>query len=272
MIIQDILVRIIKKRMPELNVKLKQAGMDDSVEIFIKKSLLGATYLGLGLTLTLFLFFAKQIGIGGAILLFPVLYVVALTYLLRIPDARIIKREQEINREILFAGRFLIIELQSGVALYDSLKNASKHYKALGESLREIINKIDMGTPIEDAINESIEHVPSKNFRRMLYQIINSLRTGANIGDALISVVEQITRDQIIEISKYGRKLNPIAMFYMMVAVIIPSLGITMLVVLSTLMGLALNLGVLLGIAAGIGAIQFVFLMIIKNSRPAVEL
>ena len=50
---------------------------------------------------------------------------------------------------------------------------------------------------------------------------------------------------QQIEVKEYGRKLNPLAMFYMMIAVIVPSLGMTMLVVLATFVGLKLSLLVL---------------------------
>ena len=59
-------------------------------------------------------------------------------------------------------------------------------------------------------------------------------KTGADVSTSLNSVVEQITHEQMIEVKEYGRKLNPLAMFYMMMAVIIPTLGVTLLIVIST--------------------------------------
>jgi len=83
--------------------------------------------------------------------------------------------------------------------------------------------------------------------------------------------ITEETQEQLIEVKEYGRKLNPLAMFYMIIAVILPSLGITMLIVLSSFISLDLSLGVLVGIAVIIGVMQFMFYVIIKSSRPAVS-
>jgi hypothetical protein len=86
------------------------------------------------------------------------------------------------------------------------------------------------------------------------------------------TVIEQIVREQQIEVKEYGRKLNPLAMFYMMAAIIIPSLGTTMLVVLSTFIGLNLSLTVLFVITGLIAFVQFMFLSIIRSMRPPMEI
>ena len=60
-------------------------------------------------------------------------------------------------------------------------------------------------------------------------------------------------------------------MFYMMAAIIIPSLGTTMIVVIATFMGFKLSLLVLLLGTALITFVQFMFLSIIKSIRPPME-
>ena len=101
-----------------------------------------------------------------------------------------------------------------------------------------------------------------------MWQIMNSLRTGADVSVALESMVEQITKEQLIEMKTYEKKLNPMVMFYLMMAVILPSLGITMLSLLSTFLGINLGVGALIGIALFLVFIQFMFLNMIKSSRP----
>jgi flagellar protein FlaJ len=96
------------------------------------------------------------------------------------------------------------------------------------------------------------------------------LKTGSDISESLKAVVEQITREQIIEIQTYAKKLNPLAMFYMIIAVILPSLGITMLIVLSSFVSISLDLTILIAIAVMLGLLQLMFYAIIKSSRPAV--
>ena len=151
------------------------------------------------------------------------------------------------------------------------MANVVKSYKEIGKVFAEITNNIDLGTPIEDALNDAIEYTPSYDFRRMMWQIINALRTGSDVSESLKSVIEQITREQIIEIKAYAKKLNPLAMFYMIIAVILPSLGITMLIVMSSFISVQLSLPILISIVVLLGLMQFMFFVIIRSSRPAVS-
>jgi flagellar protein FlaJ len=120
-------------------------------------------------------------------------------------------------------------------------------------------------------LTEAVEYIPSDNFRRILWQILNSIRTGSDVAQSLISVLEQIAREQTIEVDKYSKKLNPLAMFYMIIAVILPSLGVTMIVVFSSFVKFEIGLTALIFIAFLLGFVQFMFLSVIKFSRPAIE-
>lgn len=262
----------IAKAFPALKVKLKQAGMDDKPEDFIKKTFVSAFYMTTGLIVLLFLVLAKLNVLKGiAFLLVPLIFIVMFFYMIRLPDVRISKKEKEISKEIVFAGRFIIIELESGVPLYNAMLNVSKNYEVIGKYFKEITDKIDFGTSMEDALNDAVEFIPSNDFRKILWQIINSIRTGSNVAKSLYSVMEQITKDQMTEVNKYGKKLNPLAMFYMIVAVILPSLGITMLIILSSFIHFELSLTILLALAGFLGFVQFMFISMVKFSRPAIE-
>jgi pilus assembly protein TadC len=105
--------------------------------------------------------------------------------------------------------------------------------------------------------------------RRVLWQIINSMTTGADVATSLNTAIEQIVREQKIELSEYGRRLNPLAMFYMIVAVILPSIGVTMFVILISFLSIKMSLSMLLMIAGLMGFIQFLFYTVVKSSRPA---
>ena len=256
---------------PSLALKLKQAGMKDTPLKFVKKTFFTSFYMTTGFILFLAAFFAKARFLIFLLVLFsPVIFIAMFFYFIKLPEVKILKKRKSIDREVVYAARFLIVEMESGVLLYNAMMNVAKSYEEIGKAFKDILHRIDLGTPIEDAINETIEFTPSVDFRRVLWQIINALRTGSDISESLKSVVDQITREQIIEIKTYAKKLNPLAMFYMIIAVILPSLGITMLIVLSSFISLELSLGVLVGVAVILGLLQFMFYMIIKSSRPAV--
>ncbi|MBI2559221.1 type II secretion system F family protein [Candidatus Woesearchaeota archaeon] len=262
----------IAKTFPGLKGKLKQAGMDDKPEEFIKRTFVSAFYMTTGLVVVLFLLLAKLDVLTGILfLIVPVIFAVMFFYMIRLPDVKIAKKEKEISREIVFAGRFIIIELESGVPLYNAMINVSRNYEVIGKYCKEIIDKVDLGTSMEDALNEAVEFVPSDELRKILWQIINSIRTGSDVAKSLYSVMEQITKDQVTEVNKYGKKLNPLAMFYMIVAVILPSLGMTMLIILSSFIQFELSLTILLALAGFLGFVQFMFISMVKFSRPAIE-
>lgn len=267
------LFKKIAHSMPGLPIKLRLAGMDIKPEEFIRKTFFSTFYMTTGILLIIAGFFSRQdIVLKLVAILAPIVFVTMFLYMLRLPDVKALRRTHEINREVIDAGRYLIVEIDSGISLYEALRGISKNFQYIGKYFKELIDDIDTGTSIEEALNESIEFSPSQDLRRILWQILNSLKTGSDIAQSLKEVIEQISREHLIEVRRYGRKLNPLAMFYMMVAVIMPSLGITMLVVLSSFVAVQLDLTVLIVIALAFGFLQFIFLAIVKSARPAVNM
>ena len=266
------LFQIIARSLPNLKHNLKQSGMNYKPEDFIKQTFLSAFYMTTGIAVSLGLIMAKFDVLKGVMIVFaPIVFVLIFSYLLKVPEAKISKKEKEISKEIIFAGRHLIIELESGVPLYNALINISKNYETVGRYFKEIVDKVDLGVSMEDALTEAVEYTPSNDFRRLLWQILNSIRTGSEVSSSLGSVLEQISREQAIEVNEYSRKLNPFAMFYMIIAVILPTLGVTISVVLSSFIEVQFNLTIFLVIAFLLAFVQFMFLSLIKFSRPAIE-
>lgn len=270
---------IISRRLYGLEHKLLQAGMHEKKADFVKKVVTLALYLALGMTIFLFFLFAKtKLGADKAtfipflIIAFFTMLVLGFTYFLHLPDVITAKRSKELSREIVYVGRFLIIELGSGVPVYKAMRNVTKNFDVAGKYFKHITDQVDLGSTLEEAIVRVIEISPSNDLNRILWQILNSSKTGSDIKSSLAAVLEQIIREQQIQVKDYGRKLNPLAMFYMMIAVIVPSLGTTMLTVLASFLGIELSLGILLLIAAVFGILQFMFIAIIRSSRPAVDM
>ncbi|MBU1198343.1 MAG: type II secretion system F family protein [Nanoarchaeota archaeon] len=260
--------KLIARRMPDLKIKLIQSRMFEEPEHYVKKTFSTALFLTFGILIVAFTFVKKP----GVIILAPIIFLFAFSYFLRYVDVKITKITRSIDQEIIFAGRFLIIELQSGVPLYNAFINLGRNYKVIGPFFDEIVEKVNLGTTMEEAMNEAIINTPSPDLRKLMWQVLNSMRTGADVADSLNAVIDQIVRQQQIAVKEYGRKLNPLAMFYMMIAVIVPSLGTTVLIVLATFLGFPIPLPFLLIMAGMVGFVQFMFFAIIKSARPPMEL
>ena len=123
----------IARNFPNLKHNLKKSSMNYKPEEFIRQTFLSAFYMTTGIALSLALILAKFDVLKGVMLLFvPLVFIIFFSYLLKVPEAKILSKEKEISKEIVFAGRHLIIELESGVPLYDAFANLSKNYEAIG--------------------------------------------------------------------------------------------------------------------------------------------
>lgn len=260
--------KLVSKQFPNLRNELAQARLSITPEEHIRRTMTIGAFLAVAMCI-IFFGFTKS---ASTFLLLPVFYAAGFFYFINYPKTKITKIQREISKEIVFAGRFLIIELESGVPIYEAFTNLAKNYETMGKYFSEVIQRVDLGTPVEEALNEAVQLAPSNDLRRIFWQILNSLKTGSEVSDALASVFDQIVREQQISVKEYGRKLNPMAMFYMMIAIIIPSLGTIMLIVLSTFIGLELNM-IFFSLIIGVNIIvQFMFLAIIKAQRPPVDI
>ncbi len=265
------IIPIIARKFPYLKTELAQANIELAPEDFIKKILITTSIVAVTLTISsLMVFYKLNVNLLFALLLLPVIFIGIFFFFINSPKGKSRKISREIDREIVYAGRFLLIELSAGVPLFDAIRNVSDAYPVIGRYFKQIVDKVDTGKPIEIALSEVIENTPSTNFRKVLWQILNSMKTGADVSKALEGITEQISKEQLIKIKEYGKKLNPMVLFYLLVAVIAPSLGIAILALMSTFTGLGLSLGNLIGINFAIGVLQLAFLSVIGGLRKGV--
>jgi flagellar protein FlaJ len=258
----------LSRSFPGLKAKLQQAGILDEPEDYLKKMGVMSFFASFGFSLLIFIVtLSLLIALAILIVVTPLLFM----YLIKYVDVKKEQVRKDIDQEIVFAGRYLMIEISAGVPMHTAFENVHRNYDVVGVYFGEIVSKIYLGTSMDDAINEVLIMSPSPNLRRVLWQLLNSIKTGSDVGPSLEVVINQIVKEQQVSVKEYGRKLNPLAMFYMMVAIIMPSLGTVMLVVMSTFLGLNISLVILLAIAGLVGFVQFMFLSIIKSSRPPIS-
>ncbi|VVB60324.1 Type II secretion system (T2SS), protein F [uncultured archaeon] len=207
------------------------------------------------------------VGLLGA----PAVFAFSFYSSLYLPKVKGMKRAKEIERELPYALRHLLIEVKSGIPLYNGLVAISEKYGAASEEIRDMVEEINAGKSEIEAIEESIFKNPSYNFRRAFWQILNSLKTGTDIESSLESTVDDIIKQQLISIKKYGQELNPMTLMYMMVAIILPSLGITFLIVLSMFAGGGISSNLFIYIIVGLILFQAFFVNVIREKRPNVK-
>ena len=222
------------------------------------------------------IFFFVMQKAGYSILLLPpifaLLYILVFKYSLIKISAKIKKREREIDKEVLFVGRYLLVKIYSGRPLLNALIETAKSRGVGAKYIREIVDDISTGSTIENALNNAMNYSPSDKLRKILFHITNALQLGIDVTRPLELVLEEITKEQELEIKKYSKKLNTMVIFYMLVAVIMPSLGMAMAVVVSSFINFPIGLREMLIFVFFVMVIQFIFIALFKAVRPMVEL
>ncbi len=264
----------LEKSLKHLNVFLYQAKWSINLVEHISYSLFVATLNTLYfLIFMLFIWFITKnpLFLKFLFLSIPIFFLMFYSALYK-PKVIALRRARKIEEELPYALRHLLIQVKSGVPLYQGFVSISDGYGEVSKEFKEIIKKINSGYSEIKALEESILRSASQKYRKAFWQILNSMKTGTDVSTPLENVVNEIINDQILAIKNYGQQLNPLTLMYMMMAVIMPSLGITFLVIISSFVGFAIPNLLFVGLAFFLIVFQWSFLNIIKTKRPNVKI
>ena len=267
------LVQRISSFFPNLKKEIRIAHVKSTPQEFIYNNLKFSLPFSLGFTVLFFFILDKaELSLWLLIPTFIITFFLIFHFGFLKLKGKIIARRKEIDREVLFAGQYLLIKLYSGKPLLNALVDTSKSYGVASKYMKEIVNDIDTGSSLEKALESSMIYSPSEKFRKILFHVNNALKLGIDVTKPLSAVLEEITKEQEIEIKRYGKKLNTIVIFYMLAAVVIPSIGMTLFIVLSSFINFSVSFNHFLTAIGFIIIIQFLFISIFKTIRPTVNL
>ena len=269
------LFNILIHEKPKLKKKLEMAKIDKSVEDYMSDVLKKTFINSLLFIIALALFLNKDSRFFPTLILSSIVIILFFYFInIKKVNTKILKRGKDMDREVLFAGRFLLVKLNSGQPLINAIIEASKSFGVSNKYFKEIVRDIELGTPLEEALNKAAVYSASKRFRKILYNINNALKIGIDVTKSLSSILDEIAEEQLIEIKRYGKKLNSMTMFYMLIGIIIPSLGMTIMVVILSLLPNTGNLAnAIFWLFGGLLIIiQFIFVIIFKGARPNVNI
>jgi len=263
----------IKPAFPNLEQDISQALLDiDPTEVISQalwRGLSNATMATVGISFFGYYTSNNQMFYLG-LLLWPVLFLFSFLTSVAMPKIAAKKRARKLEKDLPYALRHILIEVEAGIPLYHAFVSISEGYGEVSKEFKRIAKEINGGKAQVKALEDTVARSPSIRFRKALWQIINALKSGANVSSALESLVDSITRHQVMEVRKYGKELNPYTMMYMLLAVIIPSLGVTFLMILSSFTDFSVSNHIYYLILIGLVFFQAVFLNFVKSKRPEV--
>ncbi|MBI5229643.1 type II secretion system F family protein [Candidatus Micrarchaeota archaeon] len=186
------------------------------------------------------------------------------------PKIKIARKVRQLENRLIPAVRQMLIELRSGVPLFNAMTSVCDDYGEVSREFRKIVKKINGGIPEMEAISEAARANASHEFRKVLWQISNALKVGSDVSVALESILNDLLKEKVNKIHRYGQELSPWTMMYMLIAVILPSLGITMVIIIVSFMNITVPKILLALTAAFLIGFQLFFMNMVSTRRPMI--
>jgi len=181
------------------------------------------------------------------------------------------KMAQSVDKDLVFALRDLLLQVSVGIPLYNAMVNISKsEYGGVSDEFAQTVREVRVGVPMEVALQHMALRSNSEFLKKSVWQLMNGWKAGASLKGILQSLVNDLTINKRYLIKSYGQELNMWVLVYMLFAVVAPTIGTTLLVVLSAMTGSAVTnftFGMLIG---GSVMVQIVLISFVKSRRPVV--
>ena len=131
------------------------------------------------------------------------------------------------------------------------------------------VQEIESGVPQDKALEHLSARVPSKALKRAIDILINAIKSGSDVHGTLVLINDMLIQKQQSDMKSYAGELTPMSMGYMMVSVVLPSLGMSVFVILGSLA--KINIVALIYLIPVILVVFQVFFMgMVSSRRPAI--
>lgn len=207
-----------------------------------------------------------------SILLFLLFFVLFQFVFLRYPHIIGGKKAEEVEKSLIFALKDISLQVSSGVSLYTAFVHVSQEeYGLVSKEFTLLVQDMHRGIPLEKALEQMSKRTRSEYLRRVVWQLINTIKAGASVKGALNTIIDDLSRVQKAKIKDYAQELNLWSLLYMMFAVAIPTLGATMLVILSGFAGFEITPVSFVSFLVITLFIQIALIGFIQSRRPFVQ-
>ncbi|MFH1521029.1 MAG: type II secretion system F family protein [Candidatus Micrarchaeota archaeon] len=258
---------------PGLKTTLSKLGYTFSAETYVVGSLFSAGLYGLFFSLlTIGMFLLKQDVEDPTLMAMAAGFGISmLFFLLHLIYPRIMLKKIAAmeNKDLLSALREIIMDVDSGIPLFDSMKNvATSDYRYISIAFDGVIREIETGTSEVDALRHLALRTESEYTKRTVWQMVNALESGASMKNALSGLANALEAANYREIRDYSTNLNFMLLMYMLVAAVVPSLGVTFMVLLSAFGGLGVDVSTVGLLVGGSALLQIIMIGYMSSTRP----
>lgn len=259
---------------PFVKYDLVEADIRASHEDYLSTSLLSALVISLVLFAVSYVVLTLRSGTPDlipSVIVAIFILVFFMVFYAFYPSIRAKTVAMKINIELLYALRDLLVQIQSGISLYDSMVNiAGANYGNVSREFADTVREINSGVVEEIALERMALRTKSEYLKKAILQILNAVSSGASLKDAVRSTLTSLENHQINLAKDYATKLNFLTLLYMLIAAAIPSIGVTFLIILSTFSGIGIDEQTIFMILIFSSVLQILMMGYVKSVRPVI--
>ncbi len=163
----------------------------------------------------------------------PIIYFV---YFVNYPKLQAARRRARIDEKVVFAIREVMIKVGSGVPIFNALLDVSNgDYGVVSAEFKVTVEEIQSGVPQDEALTRLSRRVPSQSLKRSIDILVNSMKSGSDVHGTLTLINDMLIKRQQSDMRSYAAELTPLSMMYMLVSVVLPSLGMSVFIILGSI-------------------------------------
>jgi archaeal flagellar protein FlaJ len=269
--------KALSKILFSLEFDLQKAELDIDPERFALAALFSAMIYGI-----IFVFVGLMFGVvitkslGGTTILISLAlgvmsFLAILFFHLLTPKITANQIAKLVEQDLLFALRTLLIQISSGMSLFEAMRSISRSkYGQVSKEFGDAVKDINAGMSESAALERLAFKTKSEIFKRTIWQTITTMKSGGSVVTALQSEVAALMDQQEETIQNYAAELNLWTLIYLIIAAALPSLGVTFLVIASSIGSSGIGKGAIIIIAILAITIQAALILVIKSQVPKV--
>lgn len=180
------------------------------------------------------------------------------------------KHAEKTDKELIYALRDMLAQVKSGMPFYVALSNIAKSdYGNVSKELAVAVRSISAGESEKRALERVILNTKSDYLKRTIWQVLVAIESGASMSAALRSALDTLMNYQMQAIKNYASELNFAILFYMFFAAVLPSIGITLLVLLISFTSANITQEIFFVVVIVSLLVQMAIIGFIKSERPS---
>lgn len=206
-----------------------------------------------------------------AIIFGSIAFILSLIFHLYFPKIRAKQIAKAVEQDLLFALRTILIQVSSGISLFESMRVISRsNYGQVSEEFSEVIRDINSGMNEGQALEKLAFKTKSEILKKIIWQIITTMRSGGSVVISLRISVNELVDKQMDTIKSYAAELNMWTLIYLIVAAALPSLGVTFLVIASSIGSSGVGPDAVILIVILAISIQIALILLLRSRVPKV--